>query len=51
MLFHLLNRRVGRMQVFQDDRDCDAFGQVVEQTLRVAPCKSVRTVEHLHREF
>jgi REP element-mobilizing transposase RayT len=39
MLFHVLNRGVGRMQIFQAEKDYDAFQRVVEQTLRVAPIR------------
>ena len=36
MLFHVLNRGVGRMKIFRAEKDFDAFQRVVEQTLRVA---------------
>jgi REP element-mobilizing transposase RayT len=36
MLFHVLNRGVGRMQIFRAEKDYDAFHRVVEQTLRIA---------------
>ena len=39
MLFHVLNRGVGRMQIFRAEKDYDAFHRVVEQTLRVAPMR------------
>ncbi len=39
MLFHVLNRGVARMQIFQDDHDYDAFHRVVEQTLRTTPVR------------
>lgn len=39
MLFHVLNRGVGRMEIFRDEADFDAFGRVVEETLRVAPIR------------
>jgi putative transposase len=39
MLFHVLNRGVGRMRIFEGDRDYEAFGRVVEETLRVAPMR------------
>jgi putative transposase len=39
MLFHVLNRGVGRMQIFRGEKDYDAFHRVVEQTLRVAPIR------------
>jgi len=38
-LFHVLNRGVGRMQIFQADKDYHAFHRVVEHTLRVAPIR------------
>ena len=39
MLFHVLNRGVGRMRLFRTDRDYQAFAQVVEETLRIAPIR------------
>lgn len=39
MLFHVLNRGVGRMQIFRGEQDYDAFHRVVEETLRVAPIR------------
>jgi putative transposase len=39
MVFHVLNRGVGRMQIFRAEKDYDAFRRVVEQTLRVAPVR------------
>ncbi|MFZ5833664.1 MAG: hypothetical protein ACOY3P_26560 [Planctomycetota bacterium] len=39
MLFHVLNRGVGRMQIFRAEKDYDAFRRVVEETLRVAPIR------------
>jgi putative transposase len=39
MLFHVLNRGVGRMQIFDSDEDFRAFGRVLEETLRVAPMR------------
>ena len=39
MLFHVLNRGVGRMQVFRAEKDYEAFQRVVEQTLHVAPIR------------
>jgi REP element-mobilizing transposase RayT len=39
MLFHVLNRGVGRMQIFRAEKDYDAFHRLVEQTLRVAPIR------------
>ena len=37
MLFHVLNRGVGRMQILRTEKDYDAFRRVLEETLRVAP--------------
>jgi putative transposase len=39
MVFHVLNRGVGRMQIFRAEKDYDAFRRVVEETLRVAPIR------------
>ena len=39
MLFHVLNRGVGRMQIFRAEKDYEAFRRVVEETLRVAPIR------------
>ncbi len=39
MVFHVLNRGVGRMQIFRAEKDYDAFHRVVEETLRVAPIR------------
>jgi putative transposase len=39
MVFHVLNRGVGRMQIFRAEKDYDAFRRVVQQTLRVAPIR------------
>jgi len=39
MLFHVLNRGVGRMQIFRTEEDYDAFQRVIEETLRVAPIR------------
>ncbi|HUT10803.1 MAG TPA: transposase [Thermoguttaceae bacterium] len=36
MVFHVLNRGVGRMQIFRAEKDYHAFRRVVEETLRVA---------------
>jgi hypothetical protein len=41
MLFHVLNRGVGRMQIFRAEKCCDAFQQVVEETLCVAPIRNM----------
>jgi len=39
MVFHVLNRGVGRVQIFRAQKDYDAFRRVVEETLRVAPMR------------
>ena len=38
-MFHVLNRGVGRMQIFDHERDYAAFRRVIEETLRVAPIR------------
>ena len=51
MVFHVLNRGVGRMQLFPSDKDYDAFRRVLEETLRVAPmriCAYCRLPNHWH---
>ncbi len=39
MVFHVLNRGVGRMRIFDGDRDFAAWERVIEETLRVAPMR------------
>ncbi len=39
MVFHVLNRGVGRMQIFDGDADYAAFERVVEETLRMVPIR------------
>jgi len=39
MLFHVLNRGVGRMQIFDHEEDYAAFERVIAETLRVAPIR------------
>jgi len=39
MVFHVLNRGVGRMTLFDDDGDYAAFERVLEQTLEVRPMR------------
>ena len=34
MVYHVLNRGVGRMRIFRAEKDYNAFQQGVEQTLR-----------------
>jgi hypothetical protein len=46
MLFHVLNRGVGRMRIFRARKDYDAFERVVEQTLSVAPISAGRVASH-----
>ena len=36
MVFHVLNRGVGRMQIFDHHKDYAAFERVIEETLRMA---------------
>ena len=39
MVFHVLNKGVGRMQLFRANKGYDAFRRVLEETLRVAPMR------------
>ena len=39
MVFHVLNRGVARMRIFDDDEDYAAFQRVIEQTLPLAPIR------------
>jgi REP element-mobilizing transposase RayT len=39
MAFHVLNRRVARLPIFEHDEDYAAFQRVVEETLRIAPIR------------
>ena len=39
MVFHVLNRGVGRMRLFLKDADYDAFERVVEKTLQTRPMR------------
>lgn len=39
MVFHVLNRGVGRMRLFEKDADYTAFEAVVEETLRAYPMR------------
>ena len=39
MVFHVLNRGVGRMQLFNKDRDYEAFEEVIEKTLQSCPMR------------
>lgn len=39
MVFHVLNRGVGRMRLFSKPRDYDAFEDIVERTLETCPMR------------
>jgi putative transposase len=39
MLFHVLNRGVGRMRLFSKDEDYAAFEDLVEQTCKFRPMR------------
>ncbi len=39
MVFHVLNRGVGRMRIFDDDGDYLAFERVMEETLKTRPMR------------
>ena len=39
MVFHALNRGVGRMRIFSNDRDYLAFEELIEETLRLYPMR------------
>lgn len=39
MLFHVLNRGVGRMRLFFKDGDFGAFERIIEQTLDTRPMR------------
>jgi len=39
MLFHVLNRGVGRMRLFDDDDDYAAFERVLTETLEIQPTR------------
>ena len=39
MVFHALNRGVGRMRIFSSDRDYLAFEELVEETLHLYPMR------------
>ncbi len=39
MVFHVLNRGVGRMTIFDDDADYAAFERILEETLEVLPMR------------
>ena len=44
MIFHVLNRGVGRRAVFEKDGNYFAFEKVMDETLRTARCGFVPTV-------
>ena len=44
MIFHVLNRGVARMQLFEKPADFQAFESVLQETREVAPCESWRIV-------
>ena len=39
MVFHLLNRGVGRMRLFLKDADFEAFERIIEKTLESCPMR------------
>jgi putative transposase len=39
MVFHALNRGVGRMEIFRTERDYEAFEETIEETLRLYPMR------------
>jgi hypothetical protein len=39
MLFHVLNRGVGRMRLFLKDADFEAFERMLEKTLETRPMR------------
>ena len=39
MVFHALNRGVGKMRIFSTDRDYRAFEETIEETLRLYPMR------------
>lgn len=39
MIFHVLNRGVGRRSLFEKDADYEAFERVLDETLRTAPMR------------
>jgi len=39
MVFHALNRGVGRMKIFSTERDYAAFEEIVEETGRLYPMR------------
>ena len=43
MVFHVLNRGVGRMQLFEKAADFQAFERVLEETCEETPMRSSAT--------
>ena len=41
MLFHILNRGVGRMRLFLKDGDFEAFERVIQKTLQTRPMRII----------
>jgi len=41
MLFHVLNRGVGRMRLFLKDGDFEAFERVIQKTLQTRPMRII----------
>lgn len=39
MVFHALNRGVGRMEIFSKEQDYAAFEETIEETLRLYPMR------------
>jgi putative transposase len=39
VVFHALNRVVGRMKIFSTERDYAAFEETIEETLRLYPMR------------
>ncbi len=39
MIFHVINRGVGRMTLFDDAADYDAFERILEETLEILPMR------------
>ena len=51
MVFHVLNRGVGRMRLFGKDRDFEAFEEIIEKTLETCPmriCSYLIMPNHWH---
>jgi len=51
MVFHVLNRGVGRMRLFGKDRDFEAFEEIIEKTLQSCPmriCSYLLMSNHWH---